>query len=446
MSKAITKIVRLDLEYISSNECDRTEFDKIVHELQSQIRDAKNTISSILYFDLLTDYKIKPGDKRDGNQKSKRAACSDICRSKIPYLHSGDAGMVSDLVYKSFYNGNAGLSEVEKGQKAAPSYKANQPIEVRNQAIKLFNSDGTRTIVCSLLSQEGKLHYKLSDGRFCFKVVNAKSYQTTIFDRCVSGEYKVAGSKLMYNQKKNQWFINLGFTFTPNTATMNPNICVGVDLGIANVFYAAVNIGADAIYAPGSEIVKFRNCVEKRRDDLKRSRKFASPGNCGHGRKKRMEAVDKLGEKISNFRNTKNFTYAKQIVEYAVKNGAGCIQMEDLTAIKDKKNAKFLKNWTYYDLQTKIINKAAEFGIKVVKVSPQYTSQRCSCCGHISSKNRKGQADFCCVKCGNKMNADKNAAINISTIGIEKMIEHQCREQKIPYKSKDKKKSKANAA
>jgi putative transposase len=50
----------------------------------------------------------------------------------------------------------------------------------------------------------------------------------------------------------------------------------------------------------------------------------------------------------------------------------------------------------------------------VQKISPAYTSQRCSACGHVASENRKSQAVFACTACGFACNADTNAAQNIA--------------------------------
>jgi putative transposase len=51
---------------------------------------------------------------------------------------------------------------------------------------------------------------------------------------------------------------------------------------------------------------------------------------------------------------------------------------------------------------------------RVEKISPAYTSQRCSACGHIAAESRKSQALFACVACGYTCNADVNAARNIA--------------------------------
>jgi transposase len=51
---------------------------------------------------------------------------------------------------------------------------------------------------------------------------------------------------------------------------------------------------------------------------------------------------------------------------------------------------------------------------RVEKVSPAYTSQRCSACGHVAAESRESQALFACVACNFACNADVNAARNIA--------------------------------
>ncbi len=51
---------------------------------------------------------------------------------------------------------------------------------------------------------------------------------------------------------------------------------------------------------------------------------------------------------------------------------------------------------------------------RVEKVSPVFTSQRCSACGLVDRKSRESQAVFRCTACGYASNADVNAAKNIA--------------------------------
>jgi putative transposase len=51
---------------------------------------------------------------------------------------------------------------------------------------------------------------------------------------------------------------------------------------------------------------------------------------------------------------------------------------------------------------------------RVEKVSPAFSSQRCSACGHVDAKSRESQARFVCTACSFACNADVNAAMNIA--------------------------------
>ena len=51
---------------------------------------------------------------------------------------------------------------------------------------------------------------------------------------------------------------------------------------------------------------------------------------------------------------------------------------------------------------------------RVQKISPAYTSQRCSACGRVDADSRESQARFACTACGFACNADVNAAQNIA--------------------------------
>jgi putative transposase len=51
---------------------------------------------------------------------------------------------------------------------------------------------------------------------------------------------------------------------------------------------------------------------------------------------------------------------------------------------------------------------------RVERISPAFTSQRCSACGQVDPKSRESQATFRCTACGYVCHADVNAAINIA--------------------------------
>ena len=62
--------------------------------------------------------------------------------------------------------------------------------------------------------------------------------------------------------------------------------------------------------------------------------------------------------------------------------------------------------------------KAEWAGAKVVEVDPSYTSQTCSNCGVVCRANRRGKL-YSCSTCGVRLDADVNAAVNISAAWVD---------------------------
>lgn len=59
---------------------------------------------------------------------------------------------------------------------------------------------------------------------------------------------------------------------------------------------------------------------------------------------------------------------------------------------------------------------ASRLGVKIIRVSPNGTSNTCSKCGYKNNKNRKDK-QFKCLDCGFEIDADLNASLNIKAIG-----------------------------
>ena len=137
---------------------------------------------------------------------------------------------------------------------------------------------------------------------------------------------------------------------------------------------------------------------------------------------KRTRGSKKLLKRLSGRERTTasivNHTISKQIVAIAKEENKG-IALEDLKGIRFsslKKGKKFrtrVGKWSFNQLRQYISYKAALNGVPVVLVNPRYTSKTCSNCHHIG--NRKGKV-FECNNCGNNMDADINASINIATL------------------------------
>jgi transposase len=82
-----------------------------------------------------------------------------------------------------------------------------------------------------------------------------------------------------------------------------------------------------------------------------------------------------------------------------------------------RKTMNKLQRWLYPATMTKLEMLCEENGILFTKVNPAYTSQTCSRCGHVDRGNRSSE-QFLCLHCGYSLDADYNAAINISRMGV----------------------------
>jgi predicted transposase len=81
-------------------------------------------------------------------------------------------------------------------------------------------------------------------------------------------------------------------------------------------------------------------------------------------------------------------------------------------------------SWAFAQLPSFLFYKARLAGVPLHTVDPAYTSRTCSRpeCGHCEKANRKSRSEFVCQKCGHAMNADINAAINISRAAVMQLI------------------------
>lgn len=100
----------------------------------------------------------------------------------------------------------------------------------------------------------------------------------------------------------------------------------------------------------------------------------------------------------------------------------GVLYVEDLKDVKKgskgkihKQFANKLQRWSYPKVLGRLSMLCEEQGVAIIRIPPAYTSQRCSTCGAICKSNRQG-GNYKCA-CGNAMDADYNAALNILHMG-----------------------------
>ena len=233
--------------------------------------------------------------------------------------------------------------------------------------------------------------------------------------RDVLGEVKNA----TVSQSCGKWFVSIQ-TEREVEQPLPSGEAVGIDMGIAR--FATLSDGS--YIEPLHSFKKHQQRLAKYQRRMSRKVKFSNNW------KKAKARVQRIHSRIANAR--KDFLHK---ASSQISQNHALIVIEDLQVRNMSKSAKgdseqpgkmvkqksglnrAILDQGWGEFRRQLEYKAAWNGGFVVAVPPQYTSQTCPCCGHVSRDNRQTQAKFACVECGFEANADHVGAINILARG-----------------------------
>ncbi len=360
--------------------------------------------------------------KKDFLQCSKQNSTYQLVSKEFKQYIPSD--ILANLNQKIQENYNNNQKKIGSGERALSTYKKGMeiPFSIReNKRLKLF------------IKEEGIYLKWFKEILFRLEFGKDASNNRCIVERLIEsdkqqkkkGEDYVANNssiKLVKNGKNTRIFLLLSIDIPAKKQMLDKEVVLGVDLGIKCPLYLAINKN-DNFKMQIGDIEHFHNqrtMFQKRFKSLQKL--MCTQG--GHGRKKKLEPLEKLKEKERNWVHTQNHVYSREVIKQALKQNAGTIHMESLKDfgkgkegyVKDEYKY-LLRYWSYYELQSMIEYKAKLEGIEVKYIDPAYTSQTCSYCGERGE--RKKQEEFVCTnpQCkrrGEKINADFNAARNIA--------------------------------
>ena len=269
--------------------------------------------------------------------------------------------------------------------------------------------------------------FNSNDKTFMF---SGKSKNSRIEVTLIGHVPKLKGTlELVKNQKTNQYYLHvpLDRIITPKKITINSEI-LGLDIGITDLItlsngsvYGAnsselfYSLSDNLVNKNRSRLFSYKQKLEKRiateQDQYKKSileLKLKNLEEKNLGSQKRNSKIRKYKSRIVSHINCE---LNKMIKEEDLKE----IVREDLNWISKKKNvSKKQQNrfstWSKGTLLERLSIKLIENGIMETIVNPAYTSQICSKCNHLGTRNGK---EFKCLNCNLNIDADFNASINI---------------------------------
>lgn len=324
--------------------------------------------------------------------------------------------------YQNFLKGLCGKPKLKKKSSGGSIYLTSELFEFRE-----CEDGNARLFIGAKRNNIGflqlKTHRKFKKPKSIY-VKKKNGIYTVSFcyeDGLVSSENKTAKEHLEYLKGTEEKFLN--------------DFTIGIDRGIVRPVQAG-----DTTFDLTKEQKRKKTLKEKY---VKKLQKRLARQEKGSGRQKKTKhKIAKVHEKIANIRKDFCHKTSRKIIDDA---NVKVIILEDLKTKnmtkkpKPKKleNGKWAKNGAaakaglnkgildigWHQLETFLKYKAERSVKAVFKISAHHTSQECAACGHIHPDNRKTQADFVCVKCGNIDNADVNSTKVIKKRAI-KLILH----------------------
>ena len=216
------------------------------------------------------------------------------------------------------------------------------------------------------------------------------------------------------------WYISIQTEREVSDVIHPSTSAIGVDMGIAQF----------ATLSNGHVFAAVNSFKQKQKQLARYQRAFSRKVKFSQNWKKQKSKIGKLHQTIANIR--KDYLHKTTTI---ISQNHAMIVIEDLQVKNMSKSAsgnlnkpgrhvkaksglnRSILDQGWFEFRRQIEYKQVWRGGHVLAVPPQYTSQRCSCCGTVSKENRQSQAKFACIACGYQANADVNAAMNILAAG-----------------------------
>jgi putative transposase len=178
---------------------------------------------------------------------------------------------------------------------------------------------------------------------------------------------------------------------------------IGVDLNTTHHMAVASDIHSGKVWKLEKSAMNIRKMYQNKR------KKSQSENN--------WRVLKDMKHKERNIVRDRTHKLVNKIIDIAVANEAD-IAIEDLTHIREntrkrsnKTTRRATNSWSFGQFRFIMEYKCKLREVSLHVVDPAYTSQMCSKCVHIGTRNRK---NFHCRSCGHQDHADVNAAFCIA--------------------------------
>lgn len=293
--------------------------------------------------------------------------------------------------YKNFFKGNSGFPKFKSRKNSKQSfYVLSSKIDFTDTYVKLMKiansiKKNKQKLNWVKLAEAGRVptNCKYSDPRVTFDGINF----------WISVSIEVEDSK-----------------------EIPTNEGIGIDLGIKDL-----TICSDGYTYKNINKTKEVKRLEKKKKRLQRklSKKYIANK---HEKTKNIVKLEKevlkLNHRLTNIRHN----YTHQVTTEIINRKPMFISLEDLNVsgmMKNRHLAKAVQEQSFYSFKEILSYKAKWNNIQIIEVPMFYPSSKtCSACGTVKADLKLFDRVFICPECGNKIDRDLNASINLKNYGL----------------------------
>lgn len=308
------------------------------------------------------------------------------------------SGVISEMAiidacnaYKNFFKGNADFPKFKSKKKSKPSFYVNSSkIEFTHTHVKLAKLSGStrknrRKLNWVKLAEVGRVptNCKYLNPRVTFDGIN--------------------------------FWVSISVDVEENNE-IPTNEGIGIDLGVKDLA-----ITSDGNIYGNINKTKEVKRLEKKKRRLQRKLSKKCIANKYEKTKnvvKLEKGLLKLNHRLTNIRHN----YIHQVTSEIVSRKPMFISLEDLNVsgmMKNRHLAKAVQAQSFYSFKEILSYKAKWNNIQIIEVPRFYPSSKtCSVCGTVKSDLKLSDRVFVCPECGNRMDRDLNASINLKNYGL----------------------------
>ncbi|MGY5848606.1 hypothetical protein ACW6QP_14445 [Salegentibacter sp. HM20] len=206
---------------------------------------------------------------------------------------------------------------------------------------------------------------------FCFKLfsIPLKTYlgkdysdKRKLLEQVIKGEIKLCTSHIQL--KNGKTYLLATFEIEKEKHKLRPEVIAEASLSLE---YPIIVKSGQAKFTIGTreEFLYRRLAIQAAR---KRAQEGVTYARSGKGRKRKTKAVDRFHELEKNYVTNRLHLYSRRLIDFCIKHQAGTlilVNQEDKMGIA-KEEEFVLRNWSYYELITKIKYKAEKAGIELI--------------------------------------------------------------------------------